>query len=128
MITRLYGDDEGETHFETYELPVQQGSLHGASGMRGLLGVPAIGVDIVDLGSKAPSNDFHSTSPRDVVLVVRGAFDIIASDGERRTFGPGDFLLTDDLNTKGHAFEDVGDEPLFSVVIHIGDDWKYPES
>jgi hypothetical protein len=128
MITRLYGDDTGETHFATYDLPVQQRSSDGTSVMRGLLDIPALNLSIVDLSDKAPPNDFHSTSPRDVVIVLRGAFDIIASDGDRRTFGPGDILLTDDVNTKGHAFEDTGDEPLVSIVINIGDDWKYPET
>jgi hypothetical protein len=93
--------------------------------VRGLLDVPALAFGIVDLTGRAPSADFHSTSPRRATIVLRGAFEMWTTDGDRRRFGPGDFVFTDDRDSKGHAFEDVGDEPLLTVVIDIDDNWEY---
>lgn len=128
MITRLHADDTGETHFAQFDLPVSQRSPEGEPVMRGLLDVPSGNFGIHEVLEKAPSADFHSTAPRKMIAVLRGAFEITASDGDRRRFGPGDCLLTDDLNSKGHAFQDVGDETLLTVIAEVADDWEYPVS
>jgi hypothetical protein len=126
MIIRLYSDDTGETHLAEFDPPFEQRSADGRIRMRGLLDVPSGKIGIHDVLEKAPSADFHSTSPRKLIAVLRGTFEITASAGDRRRFGAGDVLLTDDLNSKGHAFEDVGDETLLTVIAEIADDWKYP--
>jgi quercetin dioxygenase-like cupin family protein len=126
MIARLHADEAGETHLADFELPIAQRSDDGRVRMRGLTGVPTGRLGIHDVLEKAPAADFHSTSPRKLIAVLRGTFEITASDGERRRFGPGDVLLTDDLNSKGHAFRDVGAETLLTIIAEIDDDWSYP--
>lgn len=124
MIVRLFGDASGETHFAQLEL-LDQRSESGEVVMRALEIEPTkLGVHEV-LG-RAPSNGFHCTVPRKVITVLRGCFEIFASDGTSTRFGPGDCLVTDDRGTKGHAFEDVGDEPLQTLIIEISDDWQFP--
>lgn len=125
MIIWLHADQAGETHLSEFELPEQR-SEDGEVRMRGLLDVPTRKLGIHDVLAKAPPADFHSTSPRKLITVLRGTFEITASDSHSRRFGPGDVLLTDDLNSKGHAFEDVGDEPLLTVIAEIDSDWQYP--
>lgn len=126
MIARVYADQAGETHLADFELPVARQTDDGQVRMRGLMGVPSVKLGIHDVLEKAPSADLHSTSPRKLIAVLRGTFEITASDGQRRRFGTGDVLLTDDLNSKGHAFEDVGAENLLTVIAEIDDGWSYP--
>jgi hypothetical protein len=126
MISRIYADATGTTHLSEYELPFEQRDADGQLMMRGLLDVPTTVLGIHDLSGPAPSADFHCTSPRKLITVMRGTFAITASDGEQRRFGPGDCLLTDDLDSDGHAFADVGDEPLLTVIVELGDDWRPP--
>lgn len=126
MIARLYADDAGETHLADFDLPSEQRGDNGQVRMRGLMDVPTGKLGIHDVLEKAPPADFHSTSPRKLIAVLRGTFEITASDGDRRRFGPGDVLLTDDLNSKGHAFEDVGTDNLLTVIAEIDDSFNYP--
>jgi hypothetical protein len=126
MIARIYADDAGETHLADYEFPFEAQGDNGQVRMRGLLDVPTGKLGIHDVLEKAPSADFHSTSPRKLIAVLRGTFEISASDGDRRRFGPGDILLTDDLNSKGHAFQDVGTDTLLTVIAEIDEAWTYP--
>jgi hypothetical protein len=126
MIIRIHGDETGESHLTEYELPFEQRSDDdGDVVMRGLLDVPTGNLGIHDLRVQAPDNGFHVTTPRKIIVVLRGTFEITTSDGDSRRFGPGDCLLTDDIGTKGHAFADVGDEPLLTVIVEIGDDFQY---
>jgi uncharacterized cupin superfamily protein len=120
MIARIHADGAGVTHLQPLQLPADAGGTMRA------LQLPATGVGIHELSGSAPAAGFHSTSPRKLIAVLRGAFQITTSDGDRRRFGPGDCLLTDDLDSDGHAFEDVGDEPLHTIIVELGDDWRHP--
>lgn len=126
MIAKLYADEAGETHLSDYELPIAQRTDDGQVRTRGLMGVPTVRLGIHDALEKAPATDFHSTAPRKLIAVLRGTFEITASDGQRRRFDPGDVLLTDDLDSEGHAFEDVGTENLLTIIAEIDDGWSYP--
>jgi hypothetical protein len=57
---------------------------------------------------------------------MRGAFEIITTTGEKGRFGLGDILFADDVGSKGHTFEEVGDEPMSSVVVGIDPAWEAP--
>jgi hypothetical protein len=62
------------------------------------------------------------------VVVLRGAFEITTTQGDRRRFERGDCLLAEDLDGKGHLFDDVGDEPLATLRIGVAADWSCPSS
>jgi hypothetical protein len=57
-------------------------------------------------------------------VVLRGAFEITTSRGERRRFDCGDCLLAEDVEGEGHLFDDVGDEPLATLAIGIAASWE----
>lgn len=127
MIARVHGAADGESHFtELTELPFERRRDDGTLTARMLTGVPASKLDIRDLAGPLPFADFHFTVPRKLIVVLRGEIEVTAGDGERRRFGRGDCLLTDDIGSKGHSTSDVGDEPLLTVIVELGDDWEFP--
>ena len=72
--------------------------------------------------------DAHVAPRQQMIVVLRGAFEITTSLGERKRFERGDCLLAEDVEGEGHRFEDVGDELLATLAIGIGiaDGWKPP--
>jgi hypothetical protein len=117
VIKRVYADAKGETHLT---------ELVG-------LGFRDIRATTVDLptrrrepGDRVPKQDFHPAPRRQLVVPMRGAFEIITTTGEKGRFGLGDILFADDVGTKGHTFEDVGDEPMSSLVVGIDPAWEAP--
>jgi hypothetical protein len=57
---------------------------------------------------------------------MQGVFEVTTTAGDSYRFGPGDCLFADDVGTRGHTFEDVGDEPLVGILVAIDPDWKAP--
>jgi hypothetical protein len=63
--------------------------------------------------------DWHPAPQRQFIFNLRGSVRIEASDGEVRTFGPGDFFLVEDTQGKGHKSKHIGSEDRLSVWIHL---------
>ncbi len=59
----------------------------------------------------------HPAPARQWVVMVRGAVEATTSDGEARTFGPGDAVLLEDTVGAGHSTRVVGDEPWVALVV-----------
>jgi hypothetical protein len=88
--------------------------------------VPATTIFLNQLTGRIAPQGFHPAPRRQLVVVLRGAFEITTTQGQRARFGPGDCLFADDLESKGHTFEDVGDEPLVSLTVGLLPDWHWP--
>jgi hypothetical protein len=128
MYIRVHGDATGETHLTPFELPAEMRTDDGHVMGRMLAGLPVTTLMVTHLSEKAGSNPFHATTPRKVIMTLSGAFRITTTDGDSHDFTRGHCLFTDDIGTKGHAFDDVGDEPLSTVIVEVGDAWQYPET
>ena len=61
----------------------------------------------------------HPTPTRQLFSVLRGTFEITASDGERRRYAAGDFAVLEDTAGKGHASRNVGNEPVLLSITQF---------
>jgi hypothetical protein len=52
-------------------------------------------------------------------VFVAGEWEITASDGLTRRFGPGDIVRAEDVNSKGHATRLLSDRKGSAVVIQL---------
>src|SRR5688572_16662545 len=95
-IVRIYTGDDGESHFEDLELDLPQGQWGRMSAR-----VPVTGAIFRETD---PGNllDFHVAPRRQLVLMLTGAVEIECGDGAVRRLGPGDVLLADDTEGRGH--------------------------
>ena len=116
QITRVYTGSDGQSHFETIEIPLQAsryGSLSELFEAEGVIfrETPAGG----DL-------DFHNAPRRQFVVTLSGEVEIECGDGSKRRLGPGEILLADDTAGQGHITREI-QAPRRSLFIPLPDDF-----
>ena len=120
----MHGDAAGETHLTPLEMPVSETY---AGTVRGLNEIPVTTMGFGEfVGSRKPDAGMHNAPRRQFLVVLGGELEIETSLGHQERLRPGDVLLADDLESKGHHSRDVGDEPLMLMAIGIGSDWDGP--
>jgi quercetin dioxygenase-like cupin family protein len=97
-ITRIYADQNGNSHFENQEIPVTP------SGPLGWMSSP-IAVQSMILRENPPGYHYpwHAAPCRQYIIMLEGLVEIEVGDGEKRTFGPGSIVLVEDTTGVGHA-------------------------
>jgi hypothetical protein len=124
-IVRVVADDDGQTAFADVRLPRLANPGDGVDSPRfSLRDIPTTTLNINDLVESLGTVDYHVAPRRQMIVVLRGAFEITTSRGEKRRFTCGDCLLAEDVEGKGHRFDDVGHEPLATLAIGIAASWK----
>jgi len=63
--------------------------------------------------------DWHVAPRRQYVITLTGMAELEAGNGEKRTFGPADVLLADDLTGDGHVTRVIGSGPRISATIPL---------
>jgi len=127
-VYRVHVDDHGDTHLTKLELQAIDNPGEGARRVRGLLGIPAVSLGIVELVERMPGHELHPAPERRLLALLRGEYEIITSTGESCLVRAGDCLLADDVDSNGHRTREVGDERVMMVSVQIPDDWECPES
>src|SRR2546425_306883 len=109
-ITRVYADEQGETHFA--ELDIE---LHPAGSIGDLSKpVPAKSV-IFRLNDPGYDYDWHLAPQRQFIVLLDGKIEIEVSDGSHRPFGGGEILLMEDTTGKGHRTRHLEERERRSV-------------
>ena len=115
QVTRLYGGDDGETHFEDFEVSLM-GSERGALSRR---------LEVESLFFRSTPADHeparHLAPRRQFIVNLDGEVEIEAGSDTRR-FGPGSIIFAEDLEGRGHVTRDVGG-PRSSIVVPVPDDF-----
>ena len=111
-ITRVYADEQGESHFADQEIELQD------AGPIGYLSEP-IPAQSVRFRRNDPGYDYdwHVAPQRQFIILLDGAIEIETSDGARRTFHGGDILLMEDTAGKGHRTRHVEPRERRSIFI-----------
>lgn len=109
-ITRSSGDGSGGTRLREVELSDGPGAE-----------VPAVMLRISG-PMKIAMHEFHPATARGLVVALRGGFEIVTTNGDRKTFQQGEWFFADDLGTKGHTTVGIGEEQLM-LHCHVPDDW-----
>jgi quercetin dioxygenase-like cupin family protein len=115
-LTRIYAGDDGQSHFEDLELPMDESQRRATSDALSAT-TAAFGVS-AQLGAQ----DWHHAPRRQLVAVLSGALEIRVGDGSSRRFGVGDVFFADDLAGQGHHTSDVGG-PMRLLYVHVPDDF-----
>ena len=126
-VYRVYADENGDTHLAVLELPTVDQPGEGAARVRGLLGIPALTLGIVELVERMPGHELHPAPERRLLALLRGEYEIITNLGASCIVRAGDCLLADDVDSNGHRTREVGDEHVMMVSVQIPDDWECPD-
>lgn len=114
---RIYADEQGESHFEDVRVTLNPQEF----------APPAPPLNLFALGESRsaalvggpPSwggGVAHPTPRRQLMCILSGSFATTASDGETRTFVPGDLFLLEDVDGKGHITKLLEE----TVVLAVG--------
>jgi quercetin dioxygenase-like cupin family protein len=117
--TRLFSDDQGESHFDEIEIEfVSTDYVAGSAPLK--LSPQQAAVDYRFMDAPAGwTSDWHPSSARNLFVVLSGEWEVTASDGEARRFGPSDALLVEDTAGKGHSSRVTSEESSLAVMIEL---------
>lgn len=111
-VIRVYADDNGESHFEDRDIPLDD-VTYGRASHR----LPASEL----IFRETDTLDLHNPPRRQFILFRKGVAELEASDGTSRRLGPGDVLLADDITGCGHQLRDV--EARTIAFVPVPDDF-----
>ena len=116
QITRVYTGSDGQSHFETIEIPLQASRYGSLSELFEAEGV---------IFRETPAGgelDFHNAPRRQFVVTLSGEVEIECGDGSKRRLGPGGILLADDTTGQGHITREI-QAPRRSLFIPLSEDF-----
>ena len=112
--TRIYTGDDGESHFEDFDIPLNDAGDIGALSEL----VHATGV-IFRETDEVYDYTFHNAPRRQFVVMLDGSVDIEIGDGTVRRFTTGDVLLAEDTRGQGHISRAVNGKIRKSLFITL---------
>lgn len=113
-VTRIYADENGETHFAALNIPLKNGGEIGF-----LSEAQQAGKVIFRKVVEQYDYDFHHAPARQYIALLDGEIEIETSDGEKRIFRPGEVLLVEDVAGKGHKTRNLRPEVRSSMFITL---------
>ncbi|KQM41931.1 hypothetical protein [Chryseobacterium sp. Leaf201] len=113
-ITKIFSDENGESHFEDLEIPlIDQGEI----------GFLSEDIQVKRLQFRTVSADydynFHCAPQKQYIVLLDGGVEIETSSGEIRKFRTGEILLVEDTSGKGHKTKNLERKERTSLFIHI---------
>ena len=126
--SRLYTGADGETHFEDVTvdfIAVEHGDSIAPIWMSVTGQIKTEGFRFFVTAAGWDGREKHPSPQRQFLFVISGVMEIIASDGESRTFGPGKVLLVEDVarnKGKGHSSQMVSSSIGVFVIVPLADE------
>lgn len=113
-ITKIFSDDNGESHFEEVEIPlINQGEI----------GFLSENIAVQKLQFRKVSADydydFHHAPQKQYIVLLDGGVEIETSLGEVRKFQTGEILFVEDISGKGHKTKNLEKKERTSLFIHL---------
>lgn len=116
---RLYSDEGGETHFAPITLELNEADYRPPAPLLYVShSYESHAVQFVRMPSGWTANAIHPPE-RQFLICLKGHLDVTVSDGESRTFGPGDTVLMEDVSGKGHRSRVKGAGECISAIIPV---------
>lgn len=114
---RICSTPDGESYFEESEISFDTINYAPPAAPLGVSQPVAAGQYVI---IKVPRNwdgGMHPAPRRQLMVVLSGADEIIASDGSSHTLFPGDTLLMEDTKGKGHISKCSGETVV--LMVHL---------
>ena len=115
--TRIYIDDDGNSHFSDEEIPMTLASYAMPEPKVGLS--PTYEASSLTIFSAPPGlfADWHTAIRKQFLFHLSGISEITVSDGEVRRFVRGDIVLVEDTTGRGHIARVIGDEDVVIAAV-----------
>jgi len=117
IVTRIYSDSKGESHFEDVRIPLES---------RGEIGYLSENMNATSVRFRnvvpGYDYDFHNAPKRQLIFLLDGVIQIETSLGKIRKFSTGDVLLVEDTSGKGHRTKNLTPVKRKSAFVEIPED------
>lgn len=120
-LTEIYADTDGETHFRTSEIDLELRDFAPPSQPIQLS--PEIpGTSSVFLVAPPGwDKEFHPTPRKQLAVMLKGEATVRASDGDIIDFRPGDVILLNDRDCKGHLTQIQGNQDATILLVGLAE-------
>jgi hypothetical protein len=116
IITRLFSDENGNSHFKDFEIELSD------AGEIGKLSKKYPVKDIIFRETSGTYDyDFHNAPQKQFIILLDGIIEIETSLGQKREFRSGEILLVEDTEGKGHKTKSVDGNLRRSIFITLDD-------
>jgi hypothetical protein len=113
---RLLADKNGNSHFEDTVLKLDEADYRPPAPLVFVSHIyQTDGVQFIRLPSGWAADSINPPK-KQFLICLKGHIEVTAGDGKTRTFGPGDTVLMEDVDCKGHRTRVKGGECLAAVV------------
>ena len=119
-IVRVYSGSDGESHFEDLAISLAPVDFAPPAGPLNVAQFfPATQSFWVGFPAGWAGETPHPSPQRQIMVVLQGDLEAIASDGAVRRLGPGGVILMEDTWGKGHSTRVIGNDEglIFGVVL-----------
>jgi hypothetical protein len=120
--TRLFADDNGESHFEEITVELTLADFAPSTPPMGVSRSMSAAESAFIGGPSGWTGDWHVSSARNLFVVLSGEWEIEASDGTVRKFSSPDVLLAEDTSGKGHRSRVLSAEDSLALVVQLAND------
>jgi len=116
---QLYADPVGETHFKQATIGLDEADYRPPAPLMFVShAYPTNALQFIRLPSGWTGESIHPPHQQ-FLLCLEGQLEITASDGDKRTFGPGAAVLMEDTGGKGHRSRVKGSKDWVAAVIPL---------
>jgi Cupin domain len=116
---RLKADKGGESHFEQVAVDLNEADYRPPAPVLFVShSYRADGLQFIRLPAGWTGDSIHPPKAQ-FLICLKGHLEVTASDGEKRTFGPGDSIMMEDISGKGHRTRVKGTNECIAAVIPI---------
>ena len=111
-VARLYTGSDGQTHIEMIDIKLPSTN---AGGEQSVL-LAGVGIQFRRFPPRWV-NDWHTAPRRQYVITLSGRSEVEMAGGKKFVNNPGQVVLAEDLNGKGHITRTLGTEDWVSVAV-----------
>ena len=116
---RLHADKNGNTRFEDATLTLDEADYRPPAPLMFVShAYQTDGVQFIRLPAGWAA-DAVQVPKKQFLVCLKGHIEVTASDGKTRSFGPGDTVLMEDVDSKGHRTRVKGANECLAVVIPL---------
>ena len=116
---RLHADKNGNTHFEDTALKLDEADYRPPAPLMFVShAYTTDGMQFIRLPSGWAAESVQ-VPKKQFLICLKGQLELTASDGKTRSFGPGDTVLMEDSDGKGHRTRVKGDGECLAAVIPV---------
>ncbi len=113
-IARIWADAEGASHYADMEVDWE------SSGPLGKMAAPLpVSSMILRENEAGYDYDWHVAPRKQYIVMLEGQVEIQVSDGQKRTFGPGEIVLVEDTVGEGHKSKSPDGKPRKSIFLPV---------